>query len=140
MKKLLLGFITLLTFGQLALAAVPAGAETTQPPCDPSNGDPLKCLQATGLGNGKDAASAGAELPNQIGKIIRTILGLLGLIFVVLMVYSGFLWMTARGDSDQVDKAKDIIRQAIIGLIIIFLAYAITGFVVNAVVNATKNG
>jgi len=134
MKKLFLGLLALLTIGQLALVAVPAGAA-----CDPSTGNSLDCLSATGLGGagGTGAAAAGQALPILIGRIIRTLLGLLGIIFVVLMVYAGFLWMTARGESDQVDKAKDIIRQAIIGLIIIMLAYAITGFVVNAIVTAT---
>jgi hypothetical protein len=46
--------------------------------------------------------------------------------------------MTARGESDPVDKAKDIIKQSIIGLIIIFLAYALTGFIINAVIRATS--
>ncbi len=131
LKKTLLGILSLLMFGQMALVALPAGAA-----CDPSTGNSLDCLTATNLGNG-GAADAGQSLPVLVGRIIRTLLGLLGIIFVVLMVYAGFLWMTARGESDPVDKAKDIIRNAIIGLVLIFLAYAITGFVVNAVVRAT---
>ena len=132
MKKLILGFLSLLTVGQMALVALPAGAQF-----DPSSGDPLKGLEAT-QPPGSNAAAAGAQLPIMIGRIIRTILGLLGIIFLVLMVYAGFLWMTARGESDAVDKAKDIIKQAIIGVIIVFLAYALTGFVINAIVTATK--
>ncbi len=131
MKRIILGFLTLLTAGQMALVAMPVGAQT-QP-----DADPLKGLKETQLGG--DPAQAGTQLPLLIGRIIRTILGLLGIIFLVLMVYAGFLWMTARGESDAVDKAKDIIKQAIIGVIIIFMAYALTGFVINAVVNATKN-
>ena len=131
MKRLILGFLTLLTAGQMALVALPAGAQTPGQIQD----DPLKGLSETKLGG--DPSQAGTQLPQTIGKIIRTILGLLGIIFLVLMVYAGFLWMTARGESDPVDKAKDIIRQSIIGIIIIFLAYALTGFIINAVVNAT---
>ena len=134
MKKLILGFLSLLTVGQLALVAMPAGAQGF----DPSSGNALGGLEATNLGNGQGAAQAGSQLPILIGRIIRTILGLLGIIFLVLMVYAGFLWMTARGESDPVDKAKDIIKQSIIGIIIIFLAYALTGFIINAVVRATS--
>ena len=134
-KKILLAMLSVLTIGQLALVALPAGAQTT-----PINGNPTTLLEQTGLGNGTGAAQAGAALPILIGRIIRTLLGLLGIIFLVLMVYAGFLWMTARGESDPVDKAKDIIRQAIIGLIIVFLAYALTGFIINAVVSATTAG
>ena len=134
LKKLLLGLLSLLTVGQMALVAMPAGAQF-----DPANGDPLAGIEATDLGNGQGAESAGQQLPILIGRIVRTLLGLLGIIFLVLMVYAGFLWMTARGESDPVDKAKDIIKQSIIGLVIIFLAYALTGFIVNAVIRATSS-
>jgi len=133
MKKLILGFLSLLTVGQMALVALPAGAQGF----DPSTGDALKGLEATQPSGGPGAAQAGAQLPILIGRIIRTVLGLLGIIFLVLMVYAGFLWMTARGEEEPVTKAKDIIKQSIIGVIIIFLAYALTGFVINAVVRAT---
>jgi hypothetical protein len=132
MKKLILGFLSLLTIGQLALVAMPVGAQA-----QPIQDDPLVGLQNTKIQEG-GAAEAGAQLPLIIGRIVRTILGLLGIIFVVLMVYAGFLWMTARGESEPVDKAKDIIKQSITGIIIIFLAYALTGFVINAIVNATS--
>ena len=126
MKKFLNALKTL----ALALAgfvALPVSAQISQ--------DPLVNLQNTGIGG--NPQDAGTTLPQFIGNIIRVLLGLLGIIFVVLMVYAGFLWMTARGDSKSVDKAKDIIKQAIIGLIITMLAYAITGFVISAIVNAT---
>lgn len=130
MKRLLLGFLALLTFGQMALVALPVSAQQIED-------NPLNLLQQTNLQQGS-AADAGKQLPAMIGRIIRTLLGLLGIIFLVLMVYAGFLWMTARGESDPVDKAKDIIKQAIIGIIIVMVAYALTGFIINAIVNATK--
>ena len=61
--------------------------------------------------------------------IIKTILELLGFIFVVLMIYAGILWMTAGGNEEQVEKAKNLIKQALTGLIIVVLAYAITYFI-----------
>ncbi len=66
-------------------------------------------------------------------KIITPALALVGVIFLVLMVYAGFLWMTAGGKSDQVQKAKDLMIRAIIGVIIISAAYAITTFVFRAI-------
>jgi hypothetical protein len=53
------------------------------------------------------------------------------------MVYGGYTWMTSFGNSQKVDKAKELIVDAIIGLIIILLAYAIAGFVVGELVKAT---
>lgn len=75
-----------------------------------------------------------------IGDIIKYILSMLGVIFLVLLVYGGFLWMTARGDSDVVSKSKDIIINAIIGLIIVLMSYAITYYVVGNMANTTMKG
>lgn len=70
-----------------------------------------------------------------VSTVLTTVLSLLGVVFLVLMVYGGYLWMTARGDEDHVKKAKDLIKAAIIGLIIVLMAYAISWFVIN---NLTK--
>ncbi len=73
-------------------------------------------------------------LAETIGSIIKTVLSTVGVVFLALMVYAGFLWMTARGESEQVDKAQDIIRAAIIGMIITVASYSITAFIVPRVV------
>jgi len=64
-----------------------------------------------------------------VGTVIQAILSLLGLVFFVLVIYAGFLWMTARGDETKVEKSKDILKSSIAGLFIIVSAYAITVFV-----------
>lgn len=81
-----------------------------------------------------DTAASGAgirsfELEIIIGQIIGVLFGLLGVIFLVLTIYSGYLWMTAGGNADQVEKAKRMLVQGIIGLTILLSAYAITEFV-----------
>ncbi len=68
-----------------------------------------------------------------IGIIIQATLSLLGVIFIILMIYGGGLWMTAKGNEQQVDKAKDLITAAIIGLIIVVAAYAISYFVIKTI-------
>lgn len=70
------------------------------------------------------------------GRIINGFLGLLGIVFVVLIVYAGFTWMTAQGNEEKVVMAKKLIVQATIGLIVILAAYAITEFVVGNVQEA----
>lgn len=79
----------------------------------------------------------GASLPVLVGNVINIFLSVIGVILVVLMVYGGYLWMTARGDDDRVKQAKQTIQNAIIGLVIILLAYSISSFVVNKLVNAS---
>lgn len=95
-------------------------------------------------GLGEVGTSAGIEtsqtLEQTIGLIINVILGFLGVIFLVLTIYAGFLWMTAGGNSDQVEKAKKMLIQAVIGLVILLAAYAIATFVVTEVGGATGAG
>ena len=72
-----------------------------------------------------------------VGNIINILLSVIGVIMVVLMVYGGYLWMTARGDDDRVKQAKATIQNAVIGLVIILLAYSISSFVVRSLVAAS---
>lgn len=80
------------------------------------------------------------SLYNMIGLIISLLLGILGVILVILIIYAGFLWMFSQGDPGKVKKAKDIIFQAIIGLVIIFAAYAIATFVLINLVEIASKG
>lgn len=87
-----------------------------------------------GLGDvGGAAELSDTELPEIIGTLINVFLSILGIIFLVLVLYAGFLWMTAAGDTGKVDKAKTLLTQAIIGLILILASYAIANFVVDAI-------
>lgn len=79
--------------------------------------------------------AGGNDLPKTIGSIISVLLGLLGVVFVVLVIYAGFTWMTANGDDTKIKKARSIIIQSTIAIIIIFMAYAITSFVITQLGN-----
>lgn len=68
--------------------------------------------------------------PNTVGVIINTVLTFVGMLFLVFMIYAGYLWMTARGEDDQVKKATTIIKNSVIGLIILLSAYAISNFII----------
>lgn len=85
-----------------------------------AQGNLSKALNGTGLSSGLDVT---------IGIIIKTLLSLVGTIFLLLTIYAGILWMTARGNEESVTKAKEIIQAAVIGLVITMAAYAITAFI-----------
>lgn len=93
-------------------------------------------LKKTGLGgtSGDDPN----RLPVIVGNLVRALISVLGIIFLVLLIYAGFMWMTARGEADKVDKAKSTLIRAVIGLIIIVSAYAITGFIISRLVTAAS--
>ena len=85
---------------------------------------------ATGLGQ--------ADLQKTIGNIINVILGFLGIVAVVIVLLGGFKWMTAGGNDEKVQDAKKLLIAGVIGLAIIFSAYAITSFVLTSIINSSQ--
>ena len=74
-----------------------------------------------------------------IARIIRFFLGLLGIVVVILFLYAGYLYMTARGEPGPIEKAKKIFQQTIIGMIIIFSSFSIVSFILGRL-TAAANG
>jgi len=97
-----------------------------------SFGDADTILNTSAKGGGFEGKG---DVALVVGNIIKGALAISGTIFFVLMVYAGILWMTARGKDDQVDKARDTIIAAVIGIIILVASYAITSFVQNQVIS-----
>jgi Na+/proline symporter len=95
-------------------------------------------------------SAAGLEAPNQtadsmaaegtfeefIGNAINAVLGALGIIFLCLVLYAGFEYLTAMDDVKKTQKAKTLLINATIGLAIILAAYAITRFIIGALITA----
>ena len=72
-----------------------------------------------------------ANLADVVGTIINVALSLVGIIFLLLMVYGGYLWLASRGEESEIEKSKEIIKSSIIGLVIVMSAYAITFLVTS---------
>jgi len=80
----------------------------------------------------------GERDPREIAAaVIKVMLGFLGIIAVLIILYAGFLWMTAAGNEDKISQAKGMMSAGVIGLIIILAAFGIATFVMNALVSAT---
>jgi len=97
-----------------------------------------KALQTTA-----DAAGVGggSDLLTIMGRIINIGLGFVGFIVLVYLIYAGFLWMTSGGDEEGVKKAKMMIRNAIIGILIVASAFAIANFILSKLAEvADQNG
>jgi uncharacterized membrane protein YwzB len=77
------------------------------------------------------------DLPTLIANLINAFLGVLGIIFLVMVVYAGYLWMMAAGDDEKVKKSKKLLANSVIGLVIIVTAYAISNFVIDQIITAT---
>lgn len=104
-------------------------AQETLPSKDPLN--LLKKVQEKGAGFGQ------TDLPTIVANIIAALLSIVGLVLLGLIVYGGFIWFKARGNEKEVERAKNIMTDAIIGLVIVMIAYALSKFVVCSVLKAT---
>ena len=93
--------------------------------------DAGKFLQTTGKKATGDASPP--EVESVLAGFIQTALSLIGIIFLILMVYAGYLWLTAQGEDAQIDKAKKIIKSTVIGLFLVTSAYAITQLVLGGI-------
>ncbi len=75
--------------------------------------------------------NGGTSLATIIGKAVNAILGFLGVLLILYIIWAGWTWMSAGGDDKKVATAQTRIKNAVIGMIIIFAAYAITNFVIS---------
>ncbi len=74
-------------------------------------------------------------LQTRVGQIIGFVLSFVGVLFLILMIYAGLTWMTAGGNKEQVGKAKSLMINAVLGLIIVMSAYALTAFIGQQLTN-----
>ena len=96
-------------------------------------------LEATaGAAGFKTSANPTATINTGIARIISQVIGFIGILFMLLTIYAGFLWMTAQGNEEQIGKAKKMLMGAVIGMVIIFGAYAITSFVISNVITSVS--
>ena len=87
------------------------------------------------------SVSQSAELTNPLGNvnifdivanIRKTILGLVGVAALVMFIYGGILWMTSAGNSQRIEKGRETLTWAAIGLVVIFASYALVNLILKA--------
>ncbi len=124
-KKFLFGFLALQCLVLSPLAIAPAKAQ-------------VELWDSTSTTAFNDTGLSKKDPRVIIANLIKVVLGFLGTIAVLLVIYSGFLWMTAGGKPDNIKKAKDIMSAAVVGLIIILISYGVTLFVTETLSNTIK--
>ena len=98
---------------------------------------------AQDLGAGLEKAAQPAGLiPTQaetstvegiIGKVIRVGFGMMGIVFLIMILYSGIVWMTAGGAAETTAKARTMLIHAAIGMLVTLIAYQVTYFVITKI-------
>lgn len=123
LSKLLGSAVVILT---LFLGIVPVQAKKT---LSDANSALQDVVAPSGLAENSDVSTAAAD-------VVAWIMSAMGLLFFILMVYSGIVWMTARGEEDRITKARETIIAATIGLVITVSAYSVTKLVAERLINA----
>lgn len=116
----------------LPLLATPVSAQTPETlPFDPN--------EATGLGLGTiGMVDLGSADPVTVTiSVINIILTLLGMGFLLVLLYAGALWVRARGNEEEIRKAKDTLKRSVIGLVIVLSAYGIASLVTTLIYERT---
>jgi len=147
-----LGFFFVSTFAVVLTAqascvpgpACPTGQIRSPGPC--AEPDQINCItdpfaadeEATPATDkyGLEEAGSGLSktpLSGRVSTMIGALVGFVGVIFLVLMIYGGLTWMTAGGNEEKVGKAKKVIVNSTIGLVIVMLSYAITYYIIQTV-------
>jgi len=136
-KKNVLCFILLFLFSLIQIVGILSIPK--------ANAENLWNKQQGMIGGGSVGEAFGESNPGSdydiriiILNIVKIFLGLLGIIFMILMILAGYKWMTAGGNEDKVKEAKSQISTAIIGLVIIFMAYSVAHFVTKYIYEATE--
>lgn len=124
-----------ITVASLVAPVTPA-AHAIDSICDPNSGVAPEVKQAAGC---KDANLTDRALPDVIQAIINGIILVLGIVAVVFIVIGGVGYMTSNGDASKLQKSKNTILYACIGLVICVLSFAITNFTINLVNNSSNS-
>jgi len=135
-------FFQNLTVFVFSLALLAAGAQAVlaaDPPPGDQSGGVLGDIQKSAITTGSQSGAGLVEgdLQPLVARIIKSFLAILGTVAIVLIIYAGYLWMTAAGNEEQISKAKKLIANAVIGLIIILAAYSIATFIINSIVKSS---
>lgn len=101
----------------------------------------LNTVLAQTYGLDETAGAAGLsvtnDLPSLIGKYLNGVFGILGIIFIILVIYGGFKILLSQGNDTSIKTGRNTILYALIGIIIITLSFALTTFVFTQFINPT---
>jgi len=90
--------------------------------------------------NSEPPADADTSIAKVIGSMLNWMFGILGFIFLMLMIWAGIGWMTAGGNEEKVKKSKVMIDAAIGGLVVVFISFALADAIAGALIAATGTG
>lgn len=132
MKKILIFFLLTIILA-LPFVALAQGTPATQ-----TNTVNALLDQAAGSGGaGYDTSIDETGFARVVGTIARIFISLIGIFFVAYTIYGGYLYLLSAGNEEMISKAKAIIKNGIIGIVIIICAAAIYAFIASVLLTGT---
>lgn len=86
----------------------------------------------------EDSGVSSVSVTSLIGNLVQVVLGFTGTVTFLVFLYGGFLWLSARGNDDQVATAKKYITNGLIGTILVIAAFSISIFLTSTVFKAVS--
>ena len=123
--SLLVLFLPLISYG--------AGTESIFSNQESTYSPGMMIADRAGYGSDRPEDLADAGFIDYLSMFLKFALSFLGIAFFILIIYAGWLWMTAGGNEERLGKAKKILQEAVIGLVIVLAAYAIIYTVMNVI-------
>jgi len=96
-------------------------------------------LEDVGKGGGYKTSGSETELLAIVNTSVTIGLSLVAVIFLAMMFYAGLRWMTARGNEEFVEKARNTLITGAIGFIIVAVSYALSTFIFDKLLTKTAN-
>lgn len=66
-----------------------------------------------------------------VGRLVKGILGIVGSVALLMFVYGGVRWILSAGDPKDVSASRNIIKNATIGMVLIFFSYTISSVILG---------
>ena len=116
----------------MVILALPGLVFATSTQMIKESASPIDRLNSAAASYGPYSKTADdTTLATSLGVVISVALSILGIIFIFIVILSGYQWMTAQGNEQSVTKAKDSMTRAVIGLIVVISSYAVWVFIKN---------
>lgn len=129
-QKLKTAFASLALIGALAMPALAVPAVVYASDFDASR---TAACEAISAGSNCNQGNADGRVRGLLSTIVGILSAVVGIAAVIMIIISGFKYVTAGGDSNNISSAKNTLIYAIVGLIIVALAQFIVNFVLEQV-------
>jgi hypothetical protein len=87
--------------------------------------------ETTKIDPGKIGVPAVKNADTALSGLLNVAYGAAGILCVVIIIFGGYIYVTSDGNASNVKLAKNAITGAVVGLIVVIMAFAITQFVIG---------